>query len=120
MRAVDKSARVPGERLWPILVGVKFIDGEAVVARRCKSQCQHRTQHRRCGDDLSIDRMAWCVETARGCRQHSSFDDLPHDANLGPSGHQRRQLNLLSGAKVQNYQEMIFRRSVHRYLLTTA
>src|SRR5262249_15721302 len=77
MRAVDKSARVPGERLWPIVVGVEFIDGEAVVARRCKSQRQHRTQQGRCGDDLAIDGMALfrpSLETIGKYRQSSSLD----------------------------------------------
>jgi hypothetical protein len=75
MRAVDKSTRVPGESLWPIVVGVEFIDGEAVVAGRCKSQHQHRTQQDGCSDDLGIDGMAQfrpLLETTAKYRQSSS------------------------------------------------
>jgi hypothetical protein len=55
MGAVDKSTRVPGQRLRPVVVGVEFIDGESVVAGRCQSQHQRRTQQGRCGNDLGID-----------------------------------------------------------------
>src|SRR5262245_55413487 len=55
MRAVDKSARVPGERLGPVVVGVELVDGETVVASGCKSQHQDCAQQGGRGDELGID-----------------------------------------------------------------
>ena len=32
LRAVDEPASIPGERLWPIIVRIEFVYGEAKVA----------------------------------------------------------------------------------------
>jgi hypothetical protein len=72
MRAVDKSARVPRERLGPVVVGVELVDGEPVVGSGCKPQHQDCAQQGGRGDELGIDPKASFrppLERTGECRQ---------------------------------------------------
>ncbi len=40
VRAIGAAARIPGQRLWAIVVGVEFVDGEPVVPRSRKADHQ--------------------------------------------------------------------------------
>ena len=53
--AVLEAARVPGERLGAVVVGVELVDGQPVVGRRCKSYHDHGTQQGRRRDDFRVD-----------------------------------------------------------------
>jgi hypothetical protein len=48
--AVLETARIPGERLGTVVVGIELIDRKPVIDGRCKSQNQRCAQQgRRCG-----------------------------------------------------------------------
>ena len=55
MRAVGKTARVPGERLGAVIVGVELIDAEPVVGRGGKSDNEGGAEHGRGQHQLGIN-----------------------------------------------------------------
>jgi len=56
MGAVGKAARVPGERLGPVIVGIELVDTDPIVGCGRQPDDQRRAQQGGSGDDLHIDR----------------------------------------------------------------
>ena len=61
MRAVGKAARVPGERLWTVIVRIELIDGDPVIGCGCQSHDSDCAEQGGGKDHLGID----CFGTAR-------------------------------------------------------
>ena len=55
MRPVLEAARVPGERLGAVVVGVELINGQPIVGRREKPHRKHRAQQESCCDNFRVD-----------------------------------------------------------------
>jgi hypothetical protein len=77
LRAVSKSARIPGERLGAVVVGVELVNGEAVVGGGGKADDKHGAEQGRGSDDLGINGTTGFrprLQTPGECCQCSSLD----------------------------------------------
>jgi len=76
--AIFEPARIPGERLWTVIVGIEFIDRQRVVGRGRQPHHKHRAQQGRSRDDLPI--------AAPGARLPSRRNASENFGNSCPSG----------------------------------
>src|SRR5262245_57238730 len=81
--AILEPARIPGERLWTVIVSIELVDRHRIVGRRRNPQHEHRAQQSRSRDGLSIECRALCclVDKTRQ-RRSASLPSVGRPTNV--------------------------------------
>ncbi len=73
MRAVGKTACIPSEGLWTVVVGVELVDCHPVMACSRKPDDQSRREYGHAGEEVGIDFGSDAVSSNYGAIQRVDF-----------------------------------------------